>query len=188
MANWIRNWISHSFLRPVSTVLHLYRSLYKLHEFGIYSWQRSFHSHSSWTLLILQRRWWSENLYCRLRRWYAPRIHLSSADRWSQVILLTEFQLTDSGECNGQSRYVKDLLERFDMLECKPTVTPCVLQRSTIAVPYRELVGGLNCLATCTRPDMQCSSCPDTYLALEKNTDSRLKEFFDIWKGQWIMC
>jgi hypothetical protein len=59
-----------------------------------------------------------------------------------------------------QGAYAKAVLERFSMEQCKPTNTPAeVAQTKTApqpeaAYPYREAIGCLTYLATCTRPDI----------------------------------
>jgi hypothetical protein len=58
-----------------------------------------------------------------------------------------------------QSKYISDLLSRFGMSDCKPVHTPMDPDPKsddglTPDVPYRELLGGLLWLATCTRPDI----------------------------------
>ena len=68
----------------------------------------------------------------------------------------------------GQQRLIRDLLERFNMAECDPVATPMVEGCTLSAVPppdaeeaavmedkpFRELVGGLNYLTTCSRADI----------------------------------
>ena len=69
----------------------------------------------------------------------------------------------------SQSVYAKELLERFSMSNCKPVSTPSDanvrLSKSQSPntaedreimknVPFREAIGGLNYLCTCTRPDI----------------------------------
>ncbi|CAK9818809.1 Retrovirus-related Pol polyprotein from transposon TNT 1-94 [Anthophora quadrimaculata] len=64
-----------------------------------------------------------------------------------------------------QRCYIKDLLERFSMTDCKPASTPLDLSKSVQKkpegaddddknLPYRELVGSLMYLAIATRPDI----------------------------------
>ena len=62
----------------------------------------------------------------------------------------------------SQKKYVDQILERFNMQDCKPRATPCEqkLNYSDDAEvmeevrKYREVVGSLIYLATCTRPDL----------------------------------
>lgn len=61
----------------------------------------------------------------------------------------------------NQKRYILRILERFNMLDCKPRSTPCELKLdydsdSDPIDPkrYREAVGSLIYLMTCTRPDL----------------------------------
>ena len=82
----------------------------------------------------------------------------------------------------NQSRYLSNVLRRFDMEACKPRSTPCEINPSSydteecIDEPkYRELVSSLVFAMTCTRPDLcyvvtklsQHLSCPN--------------------KGDWVM-
>ena len=64
-----------------------------------------------------------------------------------------------------QQGYVQELLERFNMIDCETCDTPAqpglyltptgeTLKTDKRKFPYRELVGGLNWLATSTRPDI----------------------------------
>lgn len=65
-----------------------------------------------------------------------------------------------------QRGYITNILEQFDMTDCRPVSTPMntnvKLSRSTNEVPfdderrlpYRELVGALMYLAVTTRPDI----------------------------------
>jgi len=63
-----------------------------------------------------------------------------------------------------QSGYIREVLQRFQMEDCKPVRTPIATgtklvaspQRSTVTkqYPFRELIGALMYIATCTRPDI----------------------------------
>ncbi|KAK3741133.1 hypothetical protein RRG08_042500 [Elysia crispata] len=59
-----------------------------------------------------------------------------------------------------QQRYIQNLLEKFEMSDCKPRVTPCEqkLEWSECepfdSKRYREIVGSLIYLMMCTRPDI----------------------------------
>ena len=89
-----------------------------------------------------------------------------------------KFQMKDLGrlknflgitfdQCNvcvtmSQQKYVDKLLERFDMQDCKPRSTPCERKLNytdsgeKLSDPrkYREAVGSLIYLTSCTRPDL----------------------------------
>lgn len=80
---------------------------------------------------------------------------------------LKHFLGIDFNQCDGcvtmtQKRYVGKLLERFNMQNCKPRATPCEqklnyshgAEKMTDARKYREVVGSLLYLTTCTRPDL----------------------------------
>lgn len=67
----------------------------------------------------------------------------------------------------SQSKHVNEVLDRFDMSNCRPVATPLDTkalapaatmsdeERGKIALlPYIDVVGSLNYLATCTRPDI----------------------------------
>lgn len=61
----------------------------------------------------------------------------------------------------SQAKYVKKILERFNMHDCKPRSTPCeqklnYTDDATLmndVSRYREAVGSLIYLTVCTRPD-----------------------------------
>lgn len=62
-----------------------------------------------------------------------------------------------------QSVYIKNILKRFNMSECKPVSTPMVLNNKLLKenvtlqdeqYKYRELIGSLMYLSVCTRPDI----------------------------------
>ena len=93
-------------------------------------------------------------------------------------MLTVKFQMKDLGrlknvlgitfnQCNGcvnmsQQSYVDNLLDRFDMQDCKPRSTPCELKlyytddddKLDDPRKYREAVGSLIYLTSCTRPDL----------------------------------
>jgi Reverse transcriptase (RNA-dependent DNA polymerase) len=62
----------------------------------------------------------------------------------------------------GQRQYAKNVLARFGMSDCKPRVAPLDANMQLcksgkplgLDMPYRELVGSLLYLSTCTRPDL----------------------------------
>ncbi|UYV73752.1 hypothetical protein LAZ67_11000718 [Cordylochernes scorpioides] len=72
----------------------------------------------------------------------------------------------------SQSTYVKSILQKFNMIECRPVSTPLFIsfpiskgdcptdeeeKERMRAIPYRELIGSLLYLANCTRPDLMFS-------------------------------
>lgn len=72
-----------------------------------------------------------------------------------------DFEQIDHCVKMSQKRYVDRLLERFKMQDCKPRVTPCEVKLNyTDEVEvmdirkYREAVGSLIYLTTCTRPGL----------------------------------
>ena len=92
-------------------------------------------------------------------------------------MLMSEFKMKEQGKLNhfigidfhitqgcvkmNQSKYIGRVLERFNMSNCKPRATPCELKidLSNNSDPvdsrkYREIIGSLIYLMTCTRPDL----------------------------------
>lgn len=73
-----------------------------------------------------------------------------------------DFEQTDSEVKMSQEMYVNKLLERFEMKDCKPRETPSESKlvfsenadQMKDARKYREAVGSLIYLSTCTRPDL----------------------------------
>ena len=62
-----------------------------------------------------------------------------------------------------QSQYIKELLEKFNMKDCNGVATPLEVgkllnkakdEEKIENVPYQELLGSLNYLSVCTRPDI----------------------------------
>lgn len=63
----------------------------------------------------------------------------------------------------NQQRYITKILERFDMSNCKTRSTPCEQKQNfdsdgELVDPkrYREVVGSLIYVMTCTIPDLSC--------------------------------
>jgi hypothetical protein len=60
----------------------------------------------------------------------------------------------------NQSRFILKILERFGMTDCKPRTTPCEQRPESTdsemseSRQYREIVGSLIYIMTCTRPDL----------------------------------
>ena len=92
-------------------------------------------------------------------------------------MLMSEFKMKDLGKLNhfigidfyitqgcvkmNQNKYTGRVLERFNMSNCKPRATPCELKidLSNNSDPvdsrkYREIIGSLIYIMTCTRPDL----------------------------------
>lgn len=97
--------------------------------------------------------------------------------------LSAEFEMTDMGEVKtflgihidrdvnkgvmklSQEQYSKDILTKFEMINCKPSGTPMEVKLKLIngsietsSKPYRELVGCLLYLSLTTRPDLAASA------------------------------
>lgn len=113
--------------------------------------------------------------------WVDDLVLAASDDRALKAVkemLTVKFQMKDLGrlknflgitfdQCDGcvsmsQQSYVGKLLERFDMQTCKPRSTPCEPKLNytggdgKLGDPreYREAVGSLIYLSSCTRPDV----------------------------------
>ncbi|KAL6461003.1 hypothetical protein MHYP_G00309690 [Metynnis hypsauchen] len=72
-----------------------------------------------------------------------------------------DFTQKDGSIKMNQSKYIKDILKRFGMAECKTRATPSELKcdltpdgEQTDQRKYREMLGSLNYIMTCTRPDI----------------------------------
>jgi len=74
-----------------------------------------------------------------------------------------EFEKSDCGYKISQKAYIKDILKKFGMEECKSVSTPMEPGTKLVSseenqnskdIPYREIVGSLNYLAVATRPDI----------------------------------
>ena len=73
-----------------------------------------------------------------------------------------DFSQSDDCVTMSQQRYVEKILNRFDMQECRTRETPCEQKidysddapKMDDVRKYREAVGSLIYLATCTRPDL----------------------------------
>lgn len=73
-----------------------------------------------------------------------------------------DFTQSDDSVTMSQQRYAEKILDRFDMQECRTRDTPCEQKvdytddapKMTDVRKYREAVGSLIYLATCTRPDL----------------------------------
>ncbi|KAF0682497.1 hypothetical protein As57867_025303, partial [Aphanomyces stellatus] len=81
-------------------------------------------------------------------------------------ILGIQVEIEDKVVTMSQQGYVEQLLEKFNMVDSNPVATPEVVgqvlepsklspsEMKTLNLPYRELVGSLQYLVTCTRPDI----------------------------------
>ena len=81
-----------------------------------------------------------------------------------QWFLGIEFKFYKDSVSMSQSNFILKLLERFNMSDCNPKLVPCELNINKISCDeskvledptlYREIVGSLIYLMTCTRPDL----------------------------------
>lgn len=73
-----------------------------------------------------------------------------------------DFEQTEGQVVMSQKCYVNKILERFEMKDCRSRETPCEAkldytenaEKMTNTKKYREAVGSLIYLSTCTRPDL----------------------------------
>ena len=76
-----------------------------------------------------------------------------------------QFKQNSDGIEMSQSHYLKNVLEKFGMDQCKPRFTPCEIKPTVYTITdieeipnddrkYREIVGSLVYAITCTRPDL----------------------------------
>jgi hypothetical protein len=72
----------------------------------------------------------------------------------------------EDGMYLSQPQYIHEMLEKFNMLECRPSSTPMQPNldlvpalESNDKLPYRELIGSLLFLARVTRPDIAYAVC-----------------------------
>ena len=74
---------------------------------------------------------------------------------------------TPEGTYIHQSKYVKELMKKFDLSECKPSKTPmhptCILEKEEVSKKveqkiYRGMIGSLLYL-TASRPDILFNIC-----------------------------
>ncbi|CAK9813843.1 Retrovirus-related Pol polyprotein from transposon TNT 1-94 [Anthophora plagiata] len=100
---------------------------------------------------------------CRLKRFLSKEFDVKSLGR-VEYCLGIEFRQDEDGISMSQRRYILDILERFGMSEAKSVSTPMDpnvrlspgggSDSKSEQFPYRELVGALMYVATCTRPDI----------------------------------
>jgi hypothetical protein len=90
---------------------------------------------------------------------------MKSQFRMKDLGAITSFLGIDFKQSQGeikmnQSRFILKILERFGMTDCKPRSTPCEQRFESTGVQmsegrqYREIVGSLIYIMTCTRPDL----------------------------------
>ena len=90
---------------------------------------------------------------------------MKSQFRMKDLGAITSFLGIDFKQSQGeikinQSRFILKILEIFGMTDCKPRSTPCEQRFESTGVQmsegrqYREIVGSLIYIMTCTRPDL----------------------------------
>lgn len=82
----------------------------------------------------------------------------------AKTCLGIEFNNNENVITMSQKNYITKLLEKFNMSECNGVDTPMEIglkltkaEKHDDTFPYRELIGSLNYLAVCTRPDISYS-------------------------------
>jgi len=75
-----------------------------------------------------------------------------------------DFEFRDGAIRINQSKFIEKIIKRFDMLDCKPRILPCDLCVANLtsvsssnlkcAKLYREIIGSLIYVMSCTRPDL----------------------------------
>ena len=107
-------------------------------------------------------KWFKQQLNKRFKATHEGEIRLILGMRVERRRNIRELEIT-------QERYINDILRRFQMEDCKTSRTPlpngivlsaemCPTTSEEVAAmkekPYKELVGSLMYLTTCTRPDI----------------------------------
>lgn len=107
----------------------------------------------------------SSNLQCvnEVKRMLSLKFKMKDLGEISWFLGI-EFQVKDQSINMNQTNFINKILDRFKMSDCHPKSIPCDLgidkendgQSQELADPrlYREIVGSLIYLMTCTRPDI----------------------------------
>jgi hypothetical protein len=112
-----------------------------------------------------------EEMYRKLRDELKSEFKLSESDDDNTYLGIVIERQADDGKCIQihQIPYINEILERYNMTECKPVATPLdpglklTKEQSPTTEsgkaemaqkPYRQLIGSLLYLANCTRPDL----------------------------------
>ena len=103
----------------------------------------------------------NENVLKAVKQMLTLKFQMKDLGRLRNFLGIVFDQSTD-GVTMSQECYVEKLLERFDMKNCKPRTTPCEqklcysddAEKMSKPRKYKEVVGSLIYLATCTRPDL----------------------------------
>lgn len=105
----------------------------------------------------------NESEICKLKRFLANELEIKSLGN-VKYCLGIEFHQNETGISMNQSGYIQDILGRFGMSNANPVSTPLDANVKLVpsteggsgreSLPYRELVGALMYVATCTRPDI----------------------------------
>ena len=112
--------------------------------------------------------------------------------KWTKTILAKQFDMKDLGDIKyllgiqitrdqsgiylSQSTFITKILEKFNMSNCKPNVTPAInptvdeSEKLVDTIPYMQAIGSLNYLATRTRPDISYAV---GYMARKMQTPSQ---------------
>ena len=103
----------------------------------------------------------NESVMKNVKRMLTERFKMKDMGKM-QHFLGIDFEQTDGVVKMSQERFVNKVLDRFGMQDCKPRETPCEpkleytenAERMQDLRKYREAVGSLIYLSTCTRPDI----------------------------------
>ena len=102
----------------------------------------------------------NEEALSRTKKVLADRFKMKDMGKLSYFLRI-DFEQKNNCVKMNQKRYVQKILERFDMINCKPRSTPsehkfdCSTDNDlTDQRKYREAVGSLIYLMVCTRPDI----------------------------------
>jgi len=101
----------------------------------------------------------NENLLCEVKQMLQAKFSMKDLGALSYFLGIDFEQDVGSVKMN-QKRYLRKILERFEMNDCKPRYTPCEQnlefndEDPVDCRKYREVIGSLIYAMTCTRPDI----------------------------------
>ena len=102
----------------------------------------------------------NEELMCETKRMMTERFRMKDLGKLSYFLGIG-FEQSEGCVKMNQRKYIQKLLDKYDMSDCKPRTTPSEQkldeggnQDPVDSGRYREIVGSLIYLMTCTRPDI----------------------------------